>query len=631
MKPTISLFALLMFLVVSCDSPVGDIHQDNHSSELTENLLSEIPAGVKPEQADSIRKVIWKEFRDQNGKDWKITWSKRTGLPRSLFSGTTEPVQGAPEQAARTFLAQHRSLFGMSRDLADLQLIEVGVSSRDIRNVRFQQTYKGVPVFDATWQVHIRPDGRIDMANGHYYPDIDIPTTPSVPASSARQTTLADLGGQIELNDEIETELMVYPSTEDNSYSLVWNVQISAGEPDMGEWRYFVDARNGQILDKLDMIATVTGDGDIIEEHPDLTPNPVNEDLYRLDGSGYLRGTYANVHNHITSRAYSSINSFQYNINDDHFDEVNVYYHIDTYRAGYLSDLGFNKNIGSDQDLEAWVHDLERPNEAYYNPNRDQVRFGHNIDYAKEDKIIYHEFIHAVADVENGSHYLDPNDDEEGAIGEGIADYFAGSHTTRSRIGEYCCPGADRNMADPDITSYTQYQNEFPVAMHDGGEFFSAILWDLRNQGGISIHDADVIVFEAISRLSGAPDFMEYRDAMMAVDSDINGGANNDLIQDTFYFRGLGTYSLTANISGPGLVREGMTETWTGSGSGGSTPYTNYTWNKRATSSDPWSYVGSGSQYSETISSRDNFQLRVCVTDAETITRCSDPYEIFVK
>lgn len=609
MKRLIICSALALFVFSSCDSPVNNLNGDRQQSTTPDNLSSQIPPGTPPARADSIRKAAFQQFKSRHGPEWRVTWNAKTGLPLTVFSGTTEPVPGASEQAARSFLTQHRTLFGMRGDLADLQLIEVGISSRGIRHVRFQQTFQGIPVYEGDYQVHIRPDGRIDMANGHYYPDIDVSTSPGVSKSDARQSALADLGGQVEVKkeQEIETLLMIYRRSEYNTFALAWRVLVPAVAPVPGTWQYFVDAGNGQILSKLDLDPSVTGDGDIIEDTPELTPTPVTSNLYRLDGSGYLRGTYANVHNAIDNRAFSSVNSFQYATGNTHFDEVNVYYHIDTFRHNYLNVIGFaGKNIGSDQDLEAWVHDQERPNAAHYDPGAHEVAFGINTDFARRDVVIYHEFIHAAADVENGSHYLDPNETEEGAIGEGISDYFGGSYQDRSEH-------LNRDMANPGIATYGEYQNNLPVEEHVGGEFFSAILWDLRNSGEISNHDADVIIFEAISRLSGSPNFIEYRDAMMAVDSDVNGGIYNDLIQDTFAGRGIGTYSpLDVVISGPSSISAGENGTWTASASGGNGSYT-YTWYRRPLSTSGWSFIGSGTQYSGT--GQEDFELLVEAED----------------
>ncbi|MDX1670720.1 MAG: hypothetical protein R3211_00160 [Balneolaceae bacterium] len=624
MKRFISLFTLLLLTLAACDSPVSQLGSDNKTSIDNPESRHSYHSSSAPD--DSMRQALWQQFKIRYGPEWRITWGDKTGTPRTVFSGTTQPVKGDPEQAAREFLAQNQSLFGMRKDLADLNLIEVDLSPRGNRHVRFQQTYKGTPIYDATYQVHIRPDGRIDMANGHYYPNIEVSTDPSVSAASAIRTVEADLGAQTILKEIPVTELMIFRNPKTDAFALTWRVVIA--EKGL-HWQYFIDAANGQVLEKLEMSTSITGDGDIIQETSCTTPNPVNRDLFRLFGNGYLEGTYANVHNEETSRAFSQNNSFQYAVDNTHFEEVNVYYHIDTYRHNYLDNIGLaGEKIGSDLDLEAFVHDPIY--DASYIFSQEAVRFGDPPDFALQDEVIYHEFVHAAADAVNGNHRIDPWDDEEGAIGEGTADYFPGSFTGDAQIG-ICVLFNPRDMENPDIATYEDYLNNLPVGEHEGGEFFSAILWDLRNSGEISSHDADVIIFEAIPRLSGAPDFIEYRDAMMAVDSDINSGIFNDLIQNTFADWGVGEHVVyEVTITGPGSVNNGESGTWYANSDNGVSPYS-YVWYTRSSSMDPWTQVGTGSSYSQAVLS--DFELKLegtdgnsdTATDLHYVTKLCDP------
>ena len=385
----------------------------------------------------------------------------------------------------------------------------------------------------------------------------------------------------------------------------------------------------------------VTGDGDVYPTDPNFS-SVTDESLYRLNGSGYLRGTWAYSVNDATSNAYSSNNSFQYSQGNTHFDEANLYWHIDQFRANFINTLD-NGNLTLGQ-IEAHAH-ATIPGYGDLNARfcRDcspkQLDFGdasssssYN-DYAKDDKVIYHEYSHAVIYHINSG--IESTINEEGGISEGTPDYFAGAYTpSRTIIGDYCCAGtsAERDMANPYYTNYSslprdQYGN-VNVDPHESGEFFSSILWDVHNN--ISTSRANFLVYDALFRITSSPTFLDFRDAMMASDDANYSGADDNKIQDASYFKGIGTYSLKANnISGQALVREGFSYTWHGSASGGETPYS-ITWYKRATSGSTWLGVGSGTSYSETISSRSSFQLRTCVTDNKNVTACSNTFQVTV-
>jgi len=272
----------------------------------------------------------------------------------------------------------------------------------------------------------------------------------------------------------------------------------------------------------------VTGNGDVYPTHPGLS-SVTNKSLQRLNNSGYLRGDYAYVVNDDGAEAQSATYSFQYSPGNTHFDEVNLYYHIDDFRVGFINGIGgFNLNF---TQITAHAH----ANDTYYGdlnawffPSTEEIYFGDAAssssynDFAKEDKVIHHEYSHAVIyDIQSG---IESSHNEEGAISEGTPDYWAGSFTGRSVIGDYV--GFNRDMENPEYDQYddlpTDGQGNITVEAHDGGEFFSSILWDLRNN--ISGSATDELVFDAFYRVTGSPDFLSFRDAMMAADDAANGG-----------------------------------------------------------------------------------------------------------
>jgi len=133
-------------------------------------------------QADSARKAAWQRFRSQNGDKWRVRWNKHTGLPASIFMGLTKKkYAGNAQQAAHTFLAEHRELFGVG-DINQLKYVKTQ-TYRGVRHVTFQQTVKGVPVYEAEYKVHLRGNGQVDMANGTFYPNIEVSTSPAIAKS----------------------------------------------------------------------------------------------------------------------------------------------------------------------------------------------------------------------------------------------------------------------------------------------------------------------------------------------------------------------------------------------------------------------------------------------------------------
>src|SRR5512146_2792685 len=63
-------------------------------------------------------------------------------------------------------------------------------------------------------------------------------------------------------------------------------------------------------------------------DYPALQPAYQEVTLTDLDGSGYLRGKWANVRGETGDPAYSADNTFLYNRHDDRFEQVMAYYWV---------------------------------------------------------------------------------------------------------------------------------------------------------------------------------------------------------------------------------------------------------------------------------------------------------------
>lgn len=276
------------------------------------------------------------------------------------------------------------------------------------------------------------------MVNGYYYPNISISTSPAISQSSAVQTVRSDLKLADASSVRVtSSQLVIYP--ENGRFHLAWK-QVLYSKNDMINRLYFVDAQSGKILYKLNLLTDITGDGDVFPKNPDLS-SVTNKSLYRLNGSGYLRGTYAYIVNDAAPEAYSAINSFQYSPTNTHFDEVNLYYHIDDFRHNYIAfiedgSISFEQiTAHAHTPLEDLDGDGDKDPNAWFDPGNQEIYFngaydphGTN-DFAKADKVIYHEYGHAVIyDVTSlifGTPTIQSSFDEEGAISEGLPDYWA--------------------------------------------------------------------------------------------------------------------------------------------------------------------------------------------------------------
>lgn len=231
--------------------------------------------------------------------------------------------------------------------------------------------------------------------------------------------------------------------------------------------------------------------------------------LTNLDGSGYLRGDWANIRNETGAPAFSETNTFIYTRDDDRFEQVMAYSWV-TEAQKYIQSLGFGTTYrpinmeSQDVRINQWGVD-----NSYSWDKHDVLRFGKGgVDDAEDAEVILHEYGHAIHDSQVTNFGTSV---EAGAIGEGFGDYFAVT------VSDVIAPTDDPAcVADWDSVSYTastphclrrvdgnlHYPEDLNGRVHHDGQIWSRALWDIRNALGHV--KADTIILEA--QFQFAPD-----------------------------------------------------------------------------------------------------------------------------
>jgi hypothetical protein len=215
--------------------------------------------------------------------------------------------------------------------------------------------------------------------------------------------------------------------------------------------------------------------------------------LTNLDGSGFLRGDYANVVSETGNPAYSPTNTFNYTRSQDEFEQVMAYYWI-TEAQKYIQSLGFRAVNNESQDVR--INQWGQDNSFETDHPKDEIRFGKGgVDDAEDAEVILHEYGHAIHD---GSGFVFGSE-EAGAISEGFGDYWA---VTVSDVVARKLGVPEREplpcVMDWDATSYTttvphclrrvdtnlHYPDDLDGEVHDDGRIWSRALWDIRQSLG---------------------------------------------------------------------------------------------------------------------------------------------------
>jgi hypothetical protein len=196
----------------------------------------------------------------------------------------------------------------------------------------------------------------------------------------------------------------------------------------------------------------------------------------RLDGSGYLHGSLAEVFTDRPPDAHEPGLFFAYSSRDPRFEEAMAYVFGDRSLARADS-LGFSGLFP--RPLRLRLHATEADNSWYSRPTREVVLGDGGVDDAEDADIILHETAHALHDA------LVPGfgNGDTRAIGEGFADFWAASLT-----GEPCIGDWDATSYSPPCLRRADEPATWPATLngqpHHDGAIWSGLLWDLRGRLG---------------------------------------------------------------------------------------------------------------------------------------------------
>jgi zinc metalloprotease ZmpB len=277
-----------------------------------------------------------------------------------------------------------------------------------------------------------------------------------------------------------------------------------------------------------------------------LQPAYHNVTLTNLDGSGYLRGDWANVVSGTGNLAFSPTNTFLYNRHQDEFEQVMAYYWV-TEAQKYIQSLGFgtgkfapvNKE-SQDVRINQWGLD-----NSFSWDKKDLLRFGKGgVDDAEDAEVILHEYGHAIQDSQQ-TPFGYGFSTEARSIGEGFADYWAVT------VSDVVAPTPDEAcVADWDSVSYTStvphclrrvdtnlhYPEDLNGAVHHDGQIWSRALWDIRNALGHTV--ADTIILQAQFGQRD-PTMPQLAANTVATARSLYGNATADTVKAAFVARGI--------------------------------------------------------------------------------------------
>lgn len=393
-----------------------------------------------------------------------------------IFSSSSmlKAQSSANESVAREWIKQHsRELNIQPHHQFKLAFVRKSAAGETLR---FQQMLKDVPVFQKEIVINFNPSNELVYSSNSYDNSIaNIVTTPSITSEAALNISKESLKIQ---GEYAVAENNLYVTKVDNTTKLVYRI-ITNPTSGVASWETLIDAQNGAVLSTKDV--AIYHHKDKSKKNKKVEPKKEQKSSYApvayttgtamvylsdplsfaqvaYGTTGYTDGNDANTTQLAAARtsvvlpeidltagvyklksSFAEISEFEspnyglftqstsdFNFTRDNnaFEAVNVFYHLDKAMRYINVELGIpclpQQNAGV---LRFDPAGLSGADNSHFLPSTDQIAFGEGcVDDAEDADVIWHEFGHGVHDwMTNGntSPYL----------GEGNSDYWAQSYS----------------------------------------------------------------------------------------------------------------------------------------------------------------------------------------------------------
>lgn len=383
----------------------------------------------------------------QNGGTQEdIQWNRTYQVPQFISGQLTAPSEKAAKDVVYSYLKNKQSVFKFSGDPAvNFVLKEEKVDELGFSLLKFQQVYKGVPVYGGVITAHVDKDGVLTALSGTALPELD--KKDALKGSSkvikkdavavAEKDLVNELGSAPVYEKNPQSKLVIYAL--DTEPRFAYEVTMEFLDPSPGNYVYFVDAITGEVINSYNKMATAkpgTGTGQgltgtistgtgygVLGDSKSLTTLYNTSGYHLADatrGNGIL--TYdGQTRTRIPGKLWVDAD----NVFRSSYDAAAVDAHVyagQTY--DYFKEV-FNRNSfdGNGAQIISTVHYGRNYNNAGWTGSQmiygdgDGVNF---IEFSGSLDVVAHELTHAVTDRTAELIYQN----ESGAINESMSDVF---------------------------------------------------------------------------------------------------------------------------------------------------------------------------------------------------------------
>lgn len=488
-----------------------------------------------------------------------VRWDRENYVPRKIYGFDAKPQKGTPRQIAERFLMENSGVLKIGNVRKEFTYDKTAESLATF-TVLFQQYFEGTPIHGGWIAVHIDRKGRVFMVKNDTVPvfklEKKVKAKKAALLPAARIVEIAKKKAQEygELETAINKEKMIYALK--GNFRRAWKVKFGTRNP-AASWILFIDAASGHVFDERNVLRKIDGAGFVFRPNPVVTLNrddvldlkDKSQEVFRkaykkvvlkdLQPGGTLKGRYVDT-TKTAQYARSADNAFLFDREDDRFEEVMAYYHIDSLQR-YIQSLGFSSSKSIlDRTIRVNCHGTP-DDQSFYDPSpgRHDLTFGDGgVDDAEDAEVILHEYGHAIQDaIIPGFGQVN----EGRAMGEGFGDYIGASFFARYKtkprkvkVAEWDAKGYAGGPQEclRRLDSPKRYPEHMEGEEHADGEIWSACLWKVRKLLGAK--KADTVILESHFYLNQYVDFKDGAEAIIMAEKNLYGGKRTKSLTKIF-------------------------------------------------------------------------------------------------
>ena len=512
--------------------------------------------------------------------------------PAARADPPTDPVAVARQHLAGR-LAAHSADSGDS----DFALVDYRESPGG-RHVHFQQTIDGLPLSGGYVTVSLgKNNDEVSLVTGRTLANIrPSPATARIAHGRAIDIAHRAVGVRGAMRGDVTAEA-VYFAVDSSTAIRAWEVRLPALEP-LGDWHVVVSAVDGAVLARSNRMAFdhPAASGEVFDPNPVVSsgaavPPPSDCDsaeneaglsdeyfshtLLGIDsGQGQLVGEYVDLTAPGVTLAYKFAGQanepshiYSYPCNDVRFEEVVIYYHVDTTQR-LIQSLGFTgASAIRAVPLPAHPHFSVGCNAFYSTENGGYIAFLDGcttdppnqielpVDWAEDADVIIHEYGHALQDDQAAGELFATAEGQ--GMAEGFADFLVAAVSADPCMFEW--PTAVGRDSDPPISCLPSFKNQdfgpfrnlvndlhYPEDVntdeHVTGLIWGGALWDMAQTFGgdeAARMKTLTIALQSNFYLNETADFADSAAAVCQADIDLYAGVDLPAIKGVFDGRGI--------------------------------------------------------------------------------------------